>query len=67
MMLAVRFYGPGDVRVEDVPDPEPGRGDVVIGVRNCSACGTDRKVDAHGHYRVRPPRVLRTSRRRDDG
>jgi len=58
MMLAARFYQPGDVRVEDVPDPEPGPGDVVIRVRSCALCGTDRKVAVHGHHRLRPPRVL---------
>ena len=57
-MLAARFYQPGDVRVEEVPDPEPGPGDVVIRVRNCSICGADRKTIQHGHHRLSPPRVL---------
>jgi L-iditol 2-dehydrogenase len=57
-MLAARFYQPGDVRVEEVPDPEPGPGDVVIRVRNCSFCGADRKTIQHGHHRLSPPRVL---------
>ena len=57
-MLAARFYRPGDVRVEEVPDPEPGPGDVVIHVRNCSCCGADRKTVQHGHHRLSPPRVL---------
>ena len=57
-MLAARFYQPGVVRVEEVPDPEPGPGDVVIRVRNCSCCGADRKTVQHGHRRLSPPRVL---------
>jgi L-iditol 2-dehydrogenase len=57
-MLAARFYLPGDVRVEQVPDPAPGPGDVVIRVRNCSLCGADRKTTQHGHHRLSPPRVL---------
>ena len=57
-MLAARFYQPGDVRVEEVPDPEPGPGDLVIRVRNCSLCGADRKTVQHGHHRLSPPRVL---------
>jgi L-iditol 2-dehydrogenase len=52
-MLAARFYQPGDVRVEEVPDPEPGPGDAVIRVRNCSFCGADRKTAQHGHHRLR--------------
>ena len=57
-MLAARFHEPGDVRVEEVPDPEPGPGDVVIRVRNCSVCGADRKTTRYGHHRLSPPRVL---------
>ncbi|HEY2687453.1 MAG TPA: alcohol dehydrogenase catalytic domain-containing protein [Streptosporangiaceae bacterium] len=57
-MLAARFYQPRDVRVEEVPDPEPGPGDVVIRVRNCSLCGADLKTIQHGHHRLSPPRVL---------
>jgi L-iditol 2-dehydrogenase len=57
-MLAARFYQPRDVRVEEVPDPGPGPGDVVIRVRNCSLCGADLKTIQHGHHRLSPPRVL---------
>jgi L-iditol 2-dehydrogenase len=57
-MLAARFYQPGDVRVEEIPDPEPGPSDVMIRVRNCSICGADRKTIQHGHHRLSPPRVL---------
>jgi L-iditol 2-dehydrogenase len=57
-MLAARFYQPGDVRVEEVPDPVPGPGDVMIRVRNCSVCGADRKTVQYGHRRLSPPRVL---------
>jgi L-iditol 2-dehydrogenase len=57
-MLAARFCQPGEVRVGAVPDPEPGPGDVVIRVRNCSLCGADRKTVQHGHHRLSPPRVL---------
>src|SRR5436309_1592013 len=31
-MRAVRFHGPGDLRVEDLPDPDPGPGDVLVQV-----------------------------------
>ena len=29
-MRALRWYGPGDVRVEDVPRPEAGRDEVLV-------------------------------------
>lgn len=57
-MRAARFYAPGDIRLEDVPEPVAGRGDVVIRVRNCSTCGTDVKISRHGHHHVVPPRTL---------
>jgi (R,R)-butanediol dehydrogenase/meso-butanediol dehydrogenase/diacetyl reductase len=40
-MRAARWHGRDDVRVEEVPDPTPGPGDVVIRVGYCGVCGTD--------------------------
>jgi L-iditol 2-dehydrogenase len=53
-----RFYAPGDIRVEDAPEPSAGPGELVIRVRNCSVCGTDAKIWHAGHPDLRPPRVL---------
>ena len=57
-MKVVRFYAPGDVRVEDAPEPQAGPGEVKLRVRNCSTCGTDLKIYRHGHHRISPPRVM---------
>src|ERR1043165_3157366 len=57
-MKAARFYAPGATRLEEVPDPECGPGDVVIRVRNCSTCGTDVKISRHGHHHIVPPRTM---------
>jgi L-iditol 2-dehydrogenase len=57
-MKVVRFHAPGDVRIEDVPEPIPGPGDVKIRVRNCSTCGTDVKISKFGHHHIHPPRVM---------
>src|SRR5437763_1897994 len=41
-MLAVRWHGRGDVRVEEVrPPASPGPGEVQLRVRWCGICGTD--------------------------
>ena len=40
-MLAARWHGRGDVRVEAVPIPRPGPGEVVLRVAWCGICGTD--------------------------
>ncbi len=48
-MRALIFYGPGDVRLEDVPDPEPGPGDVLVQVEVALTDGTDAKAYRRGH------------------
>jgi len=48
-MRALRFYGPGDLRVENVPKPEPGPGDVLVEVEVALTDGTDAKTFRRGH------------------
>lgn len=50
-MRAAILHGPGDLRVEDVPEPE---GEVVVEVQAASSCGTDAKMLAHGHRVLGP-------------
>ncbi|MEV6983576.1 zinc-dependent dehydrogenase [Sphaerisporangium sp. NPDC051017] len=57
-MKVARFHAPGDIRVEDAPEPEAGPGELKIRVRNCSTCGTDAKIYKFGHHHIRPPRVM---------
>ncbi len=57
-MRVVRFHAPGDVRIEDAPEPEVGPGEVKLRVRNCSTCGTDVKIFRYGHHHIVPPRVM---------
>ena len=40
-MLQVRIHGPGDVRVDEVAEPDPGPDDAVVRVAACGICGTD--------------------------
>jgi L-iditol 2-dehydrogenase len=54
----VRFHAPGDVRIEDAPEPTPGPAEVKIRVRACSTCGTDVKISRFGHHHIAPPRVM---------
>jgi L-iditol 2-dehydrogenase len=46
---ALVFHGPGDVRLEDVPEPEPGPGDVLVRVEVALTDGTDAKAYRRGH------------------
>jgi len=57
-MRMVRFYAPGDVRIEDAPEPVAGPGELKIRARNCSTCGTDVKIWRYGHHHIVPPRVM---------
>jgi (R,R)-butanediol dehydrogenase/meso-butanediol dehydrogenase/diacetyl reductase len=40
-MRAARFHGPGDIRIDDVPDPRVQPGQVEVSVDWCGICGTD--------------------------
>lgn len=40
-MRALRFHGPGDLRLESVPEPEAGAGETVVEVDACGVCGSD--------------------------
>lgn len=48
-MKAARLYAPGDLRIEDVPRPEPGRGDVLVQIEVALTDGTDLKTFRRGH------------------
>jgi len=43
------FHGPGDLRFEEMPVPEPGPGEIVMRVEAALTCGTDVKVLRRGH------------------
>ena len=40
-MKAARLYGVEDVRIDDVDEPEPGPGEVLVDVAACGICGSD--------------------------
>ena len=42
-MKAVVYHGRDDIRVEDVPAPEPGPGEMLVRVDACGICPTDLK------------------------
>ena len=57
MMLRVRaaiLHGPGDLRVEDVPEPVAEGDEVVVRVEAATTCGTDVKMWRRGHP-ILPP------------
>jgi alcohol dehydrogenase len=53
-VLAVTFHGPGEVRVEERPEPEPvASDDAVIRVEATGVCGSDLHI-YHGRVRIEP-------------
>ena len=56
-MLAVVLYGKEDLRLEEVPVPEPGDGEILIRVAAALTCGTDLKVYRRGYHAMmlQPP------------
>jgi L-iditol 2-dehydrogenase len=50
-MLAAVYHGPNDLRVEDVPIPKIGTGELLIKVMSASICGTDLRI-FHGNHRM---------------
>src|SRR5256886_16628800 len=55
-MRAGGYREKGIVRVEEVPVPEVGDGEVLIKVATCGVCGTDIKKIFHAY--VSPPQIL---------
>jgi L-iditol 2-dehydrogenase len=58
-VLAAVLYGQEDLRLEQVNDPTPSPGDVIIEVTTATTCGTDLKVWRRGgHARMLTPPTL---------
>lgn len=57
LMKAAVFHGVRDVRIEEVPRPTAGPGEVVLRVQRCSVCGTDKRIFTHGQKNVIPPAI----------
>ena len=48
-MRAQVFHGPGDLRFEEIPEPSPEPGGLVVRVEAALTCGTDVKTLRRGH------------------
>lgn len=58
-MLAAVLYGQEDLRLEQVDEPAPGPGEILIRVAASTTCGTDLKVWRRGgHARMLKPPTL---------
>jgi L-iditol 2-dehydrogenase len=59
-MKAAVLYGKEDVRLEAVPVPAIGRGELLVRVRTALTCGTDVKVFCRGYHAkmIQPPALF---------
>ncbi|MBW1710855.1 MAG: zinc-binding dehydrogenase [Deltaproteobacteria bacterium] len=48
------YYGPKDVRVEKVEEPEPQAGQAKVKVKYCGLCGSDLHEYLHGPFPISP-------------
>ncbi len=53
-MKTLKYYGPGSIRMEDVPTPKVSHGEVLVAVEACGICATDLKTFVRGHPKIRP-------------
>jgi L-iditol 2-dehydrogenase len=51
---AALLHAPGDLRIEDVPEPVAGAGEVVLAIGAAASCGTDVKSVKRGHPSLGP-------------
>ena len=57
-MKAAVYYAPGDIRIEDRPEPAGTDDNLVVEVKCCAICGTDLKLATVGNLRCHPPRII---------
>jgi len=60
-MLGCVIHGQGDLRVQELPVPEPGPGQALVAVRYGGVCGSDLHYWRHGgvgDFRLREPMLL---------
>ncbi len=54
-MRALVLHGPDDVRLEELPVPQPAPGEVVLQVTRALTCATDAKMLRQGRHPALPP------------
>src|ERR1700680_1020059 len=55
-MLAAIYYGQNDMRLETVPVPRIGPGELLVRIHTCGICGTDLKKISTGSHSA--PRIF---------
>ena len=53
-MKKTLYHGIRNIRVEEVPDPVPGPGEVTVRIKYCGICGSDLHEYLHGPFPLSP-------------
>ena len=53
-MKAAYYYGVGDIRYEEVPEPEIRNREILLKVHAAALCGTDLRIYKNGHFKIAP-------------
>lgn len=53
-MKALKYYGPGSIRMEDARVPSVKNGEILVAVEACGICATDVKTFVRGHPKIQP-------------
>jgi L-iditol 2-dehydrogenase len=57
-MKSVRYYGPKDIRIDEIPVPEIKSDELLVKIEACAVCGSDLKSFNVGNPRLKPPIVM---------
>ena len=57
-MKAAVFYGPYDIRIEEIPIPECPKEGALVKLSGSMICGSDIKIYKNGHPAVTPPHII---------
>lgn len=57
-MLAVRYHGVEDIRLENLPRPEPEENQALVRIAYAGICGSDLHIYNKGMFMKDPPRIM---------
>ena len=57
-MKAAVFRNPGSLSIEDVPEPQLRRDNMIVRINCCAICGSDLKMLRHGNPRIKDKQII---------
>lgn len=57
-MKAAVYLSPGNIKIQEIPKPQPNPGEVLLKVKACAICGTDVRIYSFGQANVKPPHII---------